>query len=153
MNHCKHVAIASLHLCMLLAVAAVAAEPATTVPSDSAAHKRVVGQVLDAVAPTKHLVANFRLSHDAFPASNAEADVKPAGSFSSDTIKSVTIAADGVIDVTLTALSGVEGGVIRLTPTLAPESQQGRVQWACTSASYTDISDLTDGVCTYSKLP
>lgn len=134
-------------------IAASGAEPRKVGASDIPAQTRAIGEAIASIASTKQAVAQYRLNHDGFPASNAEAGVRPASAFASDTVKSVSIGAEGVIDTTLTALSGVDDGVIRFRPTLAPESDQGQVQWVCTSASYADISDLTTGTCTHTNQP
>jgi|SRR5579863_1232402 len=138
---------------MSASIAAGGAEPRKVGASDVAAQTRAISDAIASIAYIKQAVAQYRLNHDGFPASNAEAGVKPPLAFASDTVKKVNISDEGVIDMTLTALSGVDDGVIRFRPTLAPESDQGQVQWACTSASYADISDLTTGTCTYTNQP
>jgi len=138
---------------MSTSIVASGAEPRKVGASDTAAQTRAIGDAIASIAYTKQAVTKYRLNHDGFPASNAEAGISPAAAFASDTVKSVSIGAEGVIDITLTALSGVDDGIIRFRPTLAPESDHGQVQWACTSASYADISDLTTGTCTYTNQP
>ncbi len=58
-----------------------------------------------------------------------------------------------MIQVTLTADSGVDDGAIILTPALSPQTDLNQVDWTCTSPSYAQISDITNSICNYSKLP
>jgi hypothetical protein len=73
--------------------------------------------------------------------------------FASNSVKRLAIGPDGVIDVMLTAASGVDGGMIRFHPDYTPQSGGGDVHWTCASADYSNIGDLTGGVCKYTNQP
>lgn len=60
---------------------------------------------------------------------------------------------DGVIEITLTASSGVDDGIIRLTPKPSPIKDENSLEWTCASASFSTISDATGGVCEYTNQP
>ena len=47
----------------------------------------------------------------------------------------------------------IDSGVIVLTPHMPKNSDDFVVDWKCTSANYSDISDATLGLCEYTKLP
>jgi hypothetical protein len=130
-----------------------AAEPIKAGPSDIETQTNAVSEAVQAVAPVEQAVASFRLSHDGFPASNGEAGLPPPARYASNSVKSIAIGPDGVVDVALTAASGVDDGVIRFRPEFAPQSGGGDVHWTCASASYANIGDLTRGACEHTTLP
>jgi len=68
-------------------------------------------------------------------------------------VHQIAIDRGGTINVMLTPSSGVDSGVIVLTPHMPKNSDDFVVEWKCTSANYSDISDATLGVCEYTKLP
>jgi hypothetical protein len=113
----------------------------------------VVGEAMEAVVLVKQSVASFRRTHDDFPVDNAQAGIPPPERFASNSVKRVAIGPEGVIDLTLTAASGVDGGMIRFHPDYVPQSGGGDVHWTCASASYSNIGDLTGGVCRYTNQP
>jgi hypothetical protein len=112
-----------------------------------------VGEAMQAVGPVEEAVKRYRLTHDGFPATNVEAGVGAPPLFASNSVRSVAVGGDGIIDVTLTAASGVDGGVIRFHPDYAQQSGGGDVHWTCASASYANIGDLTGGACEHSTQP
>lgn len=79
--------------------------------------------------------------------------VNPPAAISTADVKSIRVHDAGVVEVTLSATSGVDGGVIVLTPQIPKTSDDGNVEWRCASASYASIGDMTGGKCEYSKLP
>ena len=130
-----------------------AALPTKTSELDTQTQIKAVSEALQPVTQIEQVVASYRLSHDDFPATNAEAGVKPPLAFASNTVKGVTIGPGGVIDVTLTAASGVDDGVIRFRPEFIAQSGAGDVHWTCSSASYANIGDLTGGSCEHTSQP
>jgi hypothetical protein len=120
---------------------------------DPDAQMSVVGEAMQAVLIVQQAVASYRASHGGFPASNEQAGLPAPGQFATNSVKRVVIGSDGVIDVMLTAASGVDGGVIRFHPRYAAESGGGNVHWTCASGSYSNIGDLTGGVCEYTNQP
>jgi hypothetical protein len=137
----------------VLAQAAAAAAPVKVGASDTQLQMNAVAEAMQIVLPVEQVVARYRLSHEGFPASNAEAGVPPPMRFASNTVKGVAIGPDGVIDVVLNAASGVDDGVIRFHPEYAPQSGGGDVHWTCASASYANIGDLTGGTCEHTSQP
>ena len=141
---------------LLLAAVAVpvpAQDLAKPSPADVQTHNRVIGQSLAAVAPVKTTVEAYRLRAKRFPASNAEAGLNLPEAYGNYDIKSIAITADGVIDMTLTATSGVDGGVIRFTPTATGSPESPTIEWRCASASYSTIVDATGGLCEHTNQP
>jgi len=150
--------IAQLGILMLaLPLAASTAYSADAIKADAsdvATQTRVIAEALKIATPVKTVVAKYRLTHDGFPANNAEAGILEPELFAGDYVKQVSIGPDGVVGVTLTAASGVDDGVIQLRPTLARGSgQMDDITWKCSSASFANIGDLTQGTCEYSKVP
>jgi len=140
---------------LLLATLACGVADADTIRSSEAdrqLHDQVINNALGMTARVRQAVENFRLHHNAFPSDSADIGLNPA-SWASEDIKQVTVGANGMIEITLAASSGVDGGVIRLTPTVPANTGQNTVDWACTSPSYNAIADTTSGFCEYSKLP
>jgi hypothetical protein len=147
----------AIHLLAIFSAASLAcgAALADTVRSSAAdrqLHDQVINNALGMTAKVRQAVENYRLHHNAFPSDSADIGLNPA-SWTSEDIKQVTVGANGMIEITLAASSGVDGGVIRLTPTVPANTDQGTVDWACTSPSYNAIADTTSGFCEYSKLP
>lgn len=122
-------------------------------PADVQAHNRVIGQSLAAVTPVKTAVEGYRLRAKRFPASNAELGMNLPETYRNYDIKSIAVTADGVIDMTLSATSGVDGGVIRFTPTATGSTDNPTIEWHCASASYTTIGDATGGLCEHTNQP
>ncbi|HEY2396092.1 MAG TPA: pilin [Rudaea sp.] len=140
-------------LCAAAAASSWAAEPITAGAADMQTQMNAVAEALQSVGPVEQAIRSYRLSHDGFPASNAEAGLVPPSLFASNSVKTLAIGPDGIIDVTLTAASGIDGGVVRFHPEFAPQSGGGDVHWTCASASYANIGDLTGGTCEHTQLP
>jgi len=141
----------------LLLVITVGAGKAAAVEAPSAAdvqlHHTAINQALSTAAPFKAAVESYRRHHDDFPASNLDAGLQPADMYRNPDVRQVAINPGGVIDIMLTASSGVDGGVIVLTPKMPKNSDDFAVEWKCTTASYSDASDATLGLCEYTKVP
>jgi Pilin (bacterial filament) len=135
-----------------LVCAAAFADPIRSSAADRQLHDQVINNALGMTAKVRQAVENYRLHHNAFPSDSADIGLNPA-SWTSEDIKQVTVGANGMIEITLAASSGVDGGVIRLTPTVPANTDQNTVDWACTTPSYNAIADTTSGFCEYSKLP
>jgi len=146
-------AVATYAVVALMIPSSWAAEPVTAGAQDQQMQMNAVAEALQAVGPVEQAIQSYRLTHDGFPASNAEAGVGPATRFASNSVRSVAVGPDGVIDVSLTAASGVDGGVIRFHPEFAAQSGGGDVHWTCASASYANIGDLTGGTCEHTTQP
>ena len=144
---------AALALAALAAAGSVAAID-KTVPSDQEAqlHNQVINNALGLTQRVRAAVENFRLRNAAYPGSSADIGLDP-NSWANGDIKSVTLGSNGLIEIRLGASSGVDDGVIRLTPTDSSTTGQVAVAWACTSPNYSTIADATSGFCEYSKLP
>lgn len=138
---------------LLLAMSTAALAAATPSAADVQRHHLAINKALTTAAPFKQEVESYRRHHDAFPASNVEAMLGPPESYMNPDVRRIAIDRDGVIKITLTASSGADGGVIVLTPTLPKNADDFVVEWKCTSASYSDISDATLGLCEYTKVP
>ena len=149
MDTMRRIALAAV----LVAGIAHGAEPIKASASDVQTQTNAVGTAMKMVAPVQETVAAYRRSHDGFPSSNTEAGIQPAPAFASDTVKRVDIGPDGVIDVTLTAASGVDDGKIRFRPEFLAQSGGGDVHWTCISDSIANIGDLTLGACEHTTLP
>lgn len=143
----------SLIVVLAACASAQAALPTKTSELDTQTQMNAVAEALQPVAQVEELVASYRLAHDDFPASNAEAGVKAPPQFASNTVKRIAIRPGGIIDVTLTAASGVDDGVVRFRPEYVPQSGGGDVHWTCASASYANIGDLTGGSCEHTTQP
>jgi Pilin (bacterial filament) len=142
-------------LSTLLCLGAAGAWAAETKPSaaDNQAHAKAINEAIASVTPVKDAVANYRLHHDAFPISNAEAGVLPPAAFASSALKRVEVGKNGMVEATLTAESGVDDGVIRFVPAKSPQTDLNQIDWTCTTPSYSTISDITNSLCTYGKNP
>jgi len=142
-------------LSILFVLGAAGAWAADTKPSaaDNQAHAKAINEAIKSLGVVKDAVANYRLHHDAFPGSNAEAGILPAAAYSSATIKRVEVGKNGMIEATLTAESGVDDGILRFVPAMAPQTDLNQVDWTCTTPSYSEISDISNGLCTYGKNP
>lgn len=143
------IALASL-ACSSVAWSADKATPSSV---DTQKRSAAIGNAMSQAAGVEALVAAYHQRTNSFPASNQEASVKPGPSLATPYIKSIDVQANGVVVATLTETSGVDGGTIVFTPTVSQNTDEGVVDWKCTSPSYSTISDDTGGVCEYSKLP
>ena len=154
MNICAR--MLSLEASMLFAIA-IGAGIASAVETPSAAdvqrHHAAINQALTTAAPFKAAVENYRRHHDDFPTSNLDAGLQPPDMYRNPDVRQVAINPKGVIDVMLTASSGVDGGTIVLTPSMPKNSDDLAVEWKCTTPNYSDVSDATAGLCEYTKVP
>lgn len=141
-----------LHICLLAVVldASAVEKPSA---ADTELHHAAIAKALTAAAPFKEAVESYRRHHDDFPSSNLEAGLQPPDIYKNPDVRQIAIEHGGVIDVMLTASSGRDSGVIVLTPNLPKNTDSFAVEWKCTSASYSDVSDATGGVCEYTKVP
>jgi hypothetical protein len=139
--------------CVLFAGITVANAVETPSAADVQRRHMAISNALKAAAPFKHDVESYRRHHDTFPANNVEAMLGPPESYMSPDVRRIAIDRNGVINITLTASSGVDGGVIVLKPNLPANTDDYAVEWKCTSANYSDVSDATLGTCEYTKVP
>ena len=130
-----------------------AQEAARPSAADIEAHNQAIAKALAAAAPVKLAVEQFRVRTKRFPSNNTDAGMNLPASFGNYDVKQIAVNANGVIDITLTETSGVDDGVIRLTPKPSPGSGENAVEWTCASASYAAIADATGGVCEHTNQP
>jgi hypothetical protein len=154
MNICARMLLLKASLLFVVAIGAgVAAAAEKPSAADVQLHHAAINQALKTAAPFKEAVESYRRHHDDFPASNLEAGLQPPEMYRNPDVRQVAIAHGGVINVTLTASSGVDNGVIVLTPNMPKNSDDFVVEWKCASANYSDVSDATLGLCEYTKVP
>jgi len=156
MDRCGSIARDSLRgAAALLCSAACGMATAAVMPSasDAQAHQYAIANALTLAAQVQARVTDYRQRNDGFPSGNAEAAINPPTVIATADVKSISVRDAGVVEVTLTATSGIDDGVIILTPTAAKTSDDRHVEWHCTSPSYSTIADITGGNCEYSKLP
>ncbi|MEP6483294.1 MAG: pilin [Rudaea sp.] len=130
-----------------------AEDKATPSSVDTQKHSAAIANAMSQASGVQQIVSAYHQRTNAFPSTNQEASVKPGPSLASPYVKSIDVQANGVVVATLTETSGVDGGTIVFTPTVSQNTDEGVVDWKCTSPSYSTISDDTGGVCEYSKLP
>jgi len=154
MNICTRKLLPEASLLFAMAIgASIASAAETSSAADVQLHHAAINQALTTAAPFKAAVESYRRHHDDFPASNLDAGLQPPDMYRNPDVRQVAIDRGGTINVTLTASSGVDGGVIVLTPKLPKNSDDFAVEWKCTTASYSDASDATLGLCEYTKVP
>jgi len=154
MNICARMLLPEAALLLAISLGAgVAAAAETPSAADVQRHHLAINQALNTAAPFKAAVESYRRHHDDFPASNKDAGLQPPEMYKNPDVHQVAIDRGGIINVTLTASSGVDGGVIVLTPNMPKNSDDFAVEWKCTTASYSDASDATLGLCEYTKVP
>ncbi len=83
----------------------------------------------------KMAVVEYYALNDRYPSSNTQVGLLRPESYASDKIHSVAISKGGRITVVYTALSGVDGGAISLTP----KDKLGLVEWRCTTTDFETI--------------
>ena len=116
-------------------------------------HHTAIARALATAAPFKEAVENYRRRHDDFPSSNLDAGLQQPDLYKNPDVRRVAIENGGVVHIMLTGSSGVDNGIIVLTPSLPKNTDSFSTEWKCTSASYSDVSDATGGVCEYTKVP
>ena len=99
-------------LCVAASLHAPAQTPAPASASDIQTRHKVISQALAAAARIKAAVAQYYLHNKAFPSSNAELGMNLPAAYRTYDLKSIALNPGGVIDLTLTASSGVDNGVI-----------------------------------------
>ena len=96
-----------------------------------------VSEALSLMDGAKTAVAEYRLNHDAFPASNAEAGLAPPGDLSGSYVSRVEVRRGGEILATFSsqpprkADKALDGTSLRVVPKLEDDA----VHWECSSAS------------------
>ena len=100
---------------LAIAGAAHAAAPIKAGALDTQTQANAVAEALQSVVKVQGAVADYRKTHDGFPANNAEAGVAAPVMYASNAVKGVAVGPDGIIDVTLTAASGVQPQMKRAT--------------------------------------
>jgi hypothetical protein len=91
-----------------------------------------------AAGSVKVAVAEYYASLGKMPQSNAEAGLPAPDEYRGQTLKSVSVAADG-IDFVFDANSGHDDGRIRLVADLSHANAMG-VQWRCETSDYPQIA-------------
>jgi len=142
----------ALALAALIFAGSLGAAEVRSSAADQQLHNQVISNALSATARVRAAVEDYHLRHNALPADSADLGLDPQ-SWATPDIKRVSVGANGRIEITLAATSGVEDGVIRLTPTASASTDENKIDWSCTSPSYSTIADATSGFCEYSKLP
>lgn len=97
----------------------------------------------------KASVSETYMVNGRMPGNNTEANLPAANSYRGQSLQSAEVLADGVIQLRFDALSGVDGGVVRLVPTLGEIESMG-IQWQCETHDYPQISRLLTG-CAYAS--
>jgi Pilin (bacterial filament) len=121
--------------------------------ADIQAHNLAISKALAAATPVKTAVEEFRRHSGRLPSTNADVGMNPPATYGNYDVKQIAVGNDGVIEITLTASSGVDDGIIRLTPKPSPIKDENSLEWTCASASFSTISDATGGVCEYTNQP
>lgn len=135
------------------AVPAGAQAPTASGAADSQAHNKVLQAAVLAANPVQAKVEQFRLHTKAFPANNADVAMNLPETYRNYDMKSVAVRPNGIVEITMTATSGVDNGLIRFTPKATGSPEDPTIEWHCTSANYSTISDATGGVCEYTNQP
>jgi Pilin (bacterial filament) len=144
------ISVSSLALLLATAAAAAAEKPSA---ADVQLHHTAINKALTTAAPFKTAVESYRRHHDDFPASNLDAGLQQPDTYKNPDVRQIAVDQGGTINIMLTASSGVDGGIIVLTPNLPKNSDDFAVEWKGTTANYTDASDATLGLCEYTKVP
>jgi hypothetical protein len=95
---------------------------------------------LHIAASAKTAVAESYMTQMRWPSSNREAGLPDANQLKGQSLQSVRLSGAGVISLTFDAKSGVDRGVIRLTP--KARQNGGAVSWQCESPSYENIATV-----------
>lgn len=80
-------------------------------------------------------ISEYYMSMGRMPATAAEAGLQAADEYRGKTLRSAALMADGGIELTFDANSGVDGGRIRWRPDLSHAQAMG-VQWRCETPDY-----------------
>jgi type IV pilus assembly protein PilA len=93
---------------------------------------------LQAASSEKTAITEFYLTEGRFPRSNAEVGMLAPEKYTGRSLRSVTLAKNGVMTLAYEDKTGK--GTIRLIP--EDSNQQGRVTWRCVTASYANIATI-----------
>lgn len=88
-----------------------------------------------AAGSMKTAIAEFYMTNLRLPASNDDVGLPGPDQYRGKSLKSAAVSADGSIEFSFDAGSGVEGGRIRLIPDLSRANAMG-IQWRCESVDY-----------------
>jgi hypothetical protein len=88
-----------------------------------------------ASASMRVAIAEFYMSTQKMPATNAEAGLPAPDDYRGKTLKFASVGADGTIEFVFDVNSGVDGGRIRLIPDLSHANAMG-ISWRCATADY-----------------
>lgn len=101
------------------------------------------------LALTKMGVANAMLANPTPPSSNSDAHLAPPNQLSSQEISAILVSQGGVINVYLTPVVGVTGGIVQFVPAIITDKQgKKRVKYTCYSPNIPDIATAVPE-CTY----
>lgn len=128
-------------------------EPAKSSEVTEAARTAAIAKSLAQANVAQRKVEEFRLREGRFPISTEEAGLVPSTPGEAGPLASLTVVADGRVELTLGPASGVDGGRIVLTPALSTSTDPRNIQWRCQSPSYPSIADASNGRCEYVKTP
>jgi len=137
-------------LVALLAATSVQAAPVKSSAADKQLQNDAISAGLSLAGDARTAVETYWREQKRLPSNNAEAHLGVPASYASGPIRRLDIEGAGRVRVTLSAASGVDGGVILLVPTPSSSADSYAIDWACTTPSYSDIHDATNGTCDYS---
>ena len=113
---------------------------------DKALRGAKLAQGLQMSTMFKMAVSEFYQTQGHFPESNQEARLQPPTDFTSGALAAAEIRKNGVITLTYTAETGVDGGEVHLIP----NERAFGLGWSCESPDYKDINQLISS-CTYAR--
>lgn len=89
-----------------------------------------VSESIQVSAAAKTAVSEYRQSMGTWPTTNTEAGLPAAATYGVGNVSTLTVGANGVITVAVSAASGTSGNIV-LTPSFT--TGDGAVTWACTT--------------------
>lgn len=92
---------------------------------------------LQVSANVKQQLAEFYQNRGEFPSSNKELGLSEPGRFVGQSLMSLDVSEGGVITLRYDKKSGVENGIIRLTPDVSNPAMG--IQWRCVTPSYQNV--------------
>lgn len=93
-----------------------------------------------------HVAMYYEIA-SAFPSSNQDLGLPSPEKFIGQSLTSLRVSEGGVITLTYNSKSGIENGVIQLTPSISPAMG---IQWKCSTPSYKTIIQIMP-TCEYVK--
>ncbi|HNV08831.1 MAG: pilin [Dokdonella sp.] len=108
---------------------------------------QVLREDLVAASMAKNAVSEMYFSRGRMPAGNAEAGLGEPPSYRGQSLTSLTVVDGGTIRMIFDGASGVEGGIVEWVPHLGEIESMG-LQWQCLSADYPRIARALPD-CTY----